>query len=81
MLSLRWPNIYASGLSVNSILSDIGPQTFNALLYAVVPVVSLFIKWNVGAFFTTYKLQVSELSSFCPCLKWFFLIVGICHKA
>ena len=78
MLLSRWPNIYACGLSVNSILSDIGPQTFNALLYAVVPVLSVFIKWNVG---TTDKLQVSELSSFCPCLKWFFLIVGICHKA
>ena len=38
---------------MNSILSDIGPQTFNGLLYAVAPVLSVFLKWNVGAFFTT----------------------------
>ena len=38
---------------MNSILSDIGSETFNALLYAVGPVLSVFIEWDVGAFCTT----------------------------
>ena len=53
MLSSRLPKIYAGGLSLNSIPSDIAPQTFIALLYAVVPVLIVFIKWDVGAFFIT----------------------------
>ena len=58
MLSSRWPKIYASGLSVcdnlwTAFSVTLGLRLFNALLYALVPVVSVFIKWNVGAFFPT----------------------------
>ena len=69
----------------------------------------VFIKCDVGAFFTTFgcslvpsnlltvsvrqqenksfnylcivdTVEAVKLSSFSPCLKWFFLIVGICHQ-
>ena len=57
--------------SLNSILSDTGPQTFNALLYAVVPVPSVLIKGNVGAFFTTVgcTLVPSSLLTVCVTQK------------
>ena len=56
MLLSRLPKIYSGGLYVCdnlSILCDIGPQALIALLYAVVPVVRVFIKWDVGALCTT----------------------------
>ena len=50
------------------ILSDIGHQTFDALPYAVVPVLSVFIKWNVGAFFYNCWLQFGSIQlAHCLC--------------
>ena len=55
------------GLSVNSILSGIGPQTFKAFLYAVFPVISVFTKWNVGTFYYCWLQFGSIQLAHCLC--------------